>query len=317
MSLSGFISNTLAGMKSLAKVAILARGNQCRPRKRERPLVVLGNGPSLTETVTGHAAALEKCDLMAVNFFANTDLFTQLRPRWYVLADPHFFIGAATDPNVARLLERISTLTSWPMTILIPAKGPSLHLDAPNPHITVLRFNAIGAEGPQWLTHRLFDAHLAMPRPRNVLIPSIMLGIFLGYTTIYAAGADHSWMRTLSVTDDNRVVSVQPHFYADNDKEQQRVTSVYSGLRLHQVVESFAIAFKAYHDIADYAARRGVEIFNSTPEVSSTHSPANLSANETTGNTHKRNTARQQSDGVSHRLRPFAAPDVHQPPSTA
>lgn len=265
MSLSSFISSAAAAVKGTAKVLLQSRRVTIPREERKRPLVVLGNGPSLSDTIASSADALRRCDLMAVNFFANTDEFLRLRPRWYVLADPHFFTGAATDPNVKRLLERIVTLTTWPMTLLVPARGPRLTLPAANPCVSVAGFNAVGVEGPDWLCHRLFRADRAMPRPRNVLIPSIMLGIALGYTTIYIAGADHSWMRTLSVTDDNEVVSVQPHFYADNAEEHSRVTSVYSGIRLHQVVESFAIAFKAYHDIARYAIERNVKIFNVTP----------------------------------------------------
>lgn len=264
MSLSSALSSAAAALKAGVKTALLSRRVSIPREKRERPLVVLGNGPSLTDTIASYSAALEQCDLLAVNFFANTDEFVRLRPRWYVLADPHFFTGAESDPNVKRLLERIATLTIWPMTLLVPSRGPGLPLPSVNPHVTVTRFNAVGAEGPDWLTHTLFRANRAMPRPRNVLIPSIMLGIALGYSVIYVAGADHSWMRTLSVTDDNVVVSVQPHFYADNTEEHQRVTSVYSGVRLHEVVESFAIAFKAYHDIARYAASRGVTIYNAT-----------------------------------------------------
>lgn len=265
MSLSHSITSAAAALKAIAKTALLSRHVAIPRQKRERPLVVLGNGPSLTETIEGYFTELQQCDLMAVNFFANTEEFLRLRPRWYVLADPHFFTGAETDPNVKRLLERIATLTSWPMTLLVPSSGPRLRLPAANPFVTLTRFNAVGAEGPDRLTHALFRANRAMPRPRNVLIPSIMLGIALGYNVIYVAGADHSWMRTLSVTDDNVVVSVQPHFYADNTQERDRVTSVYSGVRLHEVVESFAIAFKAYHDIARYAASRGVTIYNATP----------------------------------------------------
>lgn len=265
MSLSHSITSAAAGIKAIAKTALLSRHVAIPREKRERPLVVLGNGPSLTETIGGCSTELQQCDLMAVNFFANTEEFLRLRPRWYVLADPHFFTGAESDPNVKRLLERIATLTSWPMTLLVPSRGPGLPLPSDNPHVTVTRFNAVGAEGPDRLTHALFRANRAMPRPRNVLIPAIMLGVALGYSIIYVAGADHSWMRTLSVTDDNVVVSVQPHFYADNTQERERVTSVYSGVRLHEVVESFAIAFKAYHDIARYAASRGVTVYNATP----------------------------------------------------
>ena len=104
-----------------------------------------------------------------------------------------------------------------------------------------------------------------MPRPRNVLIPSLMVGLRMGYRRIVIVGADHTWTRTLSVDDQNRVVSIQPHFYKDNDKEQERVASVYRDVRLHEVLGSMAIAFRSYHAIADYAARCDVSILNATP----------------------------------------------------
>lgn len=106
---------------------------------------------------------------------------------------------------------------------------------------------------------------MAMPRPRNVLIPSLMLAIAMGYAEIVVVGADHTWMQTLSVTDDNEVVSVQPHFYNDGKEEQARVRHEYRNYRLHQIVESFAVAFKSYHDIANFATSRGVSIINATP----------------------------------------------------
>ena len=106
-----------------------------------------------------------------------------------------------------------------------------------------------------------------MPRPRNVLIPSIMAGIRLGYRRIVIVGADHTWTRTLSVDEQNRVISIQPHFYKDNNAEHERVASVYEGLRLHDVLGSMTITFRSYHHIADYAAHIGVEILNASAET--------------------------------------------------
>ena len=104
-----------------------------------------------------------------------------------------------------------------------------------------------------------------MPRPRNVLIPSIMLGIALGFSTIYVAGADHSWTRTLSVDDDNRVVSIQPHFYKEDEREEKRVRKDYMNYPLHMILQSFYVAFRSYFTIARYARHRSVKIFNITP----------------------------------------------------
>ena len=88
----------------------------------------------------------------------------------------------------------------------------------------------------------------------------------MGYRQIYIVGADHSWTRTLDVDSENRVVSVQPHFYKEDEKERQRVTALYKTIPLHQMLESLTTAFRSYHVIADYANRAGYEIYNSTPQ---------------------------------------------------
>lgn len=262
------LSNAGASVKTLVKIALGSR-----PLKRITspeasaglPLVVLGNGPSLNDTIAEDRDALDRFPLLAVNFFATAEVFTELRPEYYVVADPHFFEPEPSG-NVLRLRESLARV-DWPMTLFIPASSRSLagRLTAGNPSITVALFNMTAAEGFEALENIAFDTRLGMPRPRNVLIPSLMIAIWLGFKTIYVAGADHSWMQTLAVNDRNEVVSVQPHFYKEAPDEEARVTQVYRGVRLHDVVRSFYVAFKSYFTIRRYALRRGVRIINITP----------------------------------------------------
>ena len=86
-----------------------------------------------------------------------------------------------------------------------------------------------------------------------------------GFRRIYIAGADHTWSRTLEVDDQNRVVSVQPHFYKDNDSEKSRVSATYSNFRLHDILLSLHIAFRSYHQIRAWSEPRGIAIYNITP----------------------------------------------------
>lgn len=259
-----------ATLKSLAAVALKAR--KPAPREKEapqRPLLILGNGPSLNQTLQTQREAMENYDLLAVNFAAKTPLFTELKPAHYVLADPHFFEGG-DDPNVQQMWQALEA-AEWPLTLHLPvsmAKHTRAVKWAEKGSMWRLRpFNMIAAEGFPSVSRILFDRGLAMPRPRNVLIPSIMAGIRLGYRRIVIVGADHTWTRTLSVDEQNRVISIQPHFYKDNNAEHERVASVYEGLRLHDVLGSMTIAFRSYHHIADYAAHIGVEILNASVET--------------------------------------------------
>lgn len=254
-------STMVQSLKGLAKIALSRRnGDAVTPQRRDIPLVILGNGPSLKTTLEQHAAVLESTPLMAVNFAANTPEFFALRPEFYVIADPHF--ANTADTNVRKLFENFCKV-EWPLTLLVPY---SIHLpEITNKNITVIRFPAVGIEGARWLRHLAISHRLGMPRPRNVMVCAIMCGIWLGFKEIYITGADHSWTRTLSVSDSNEVVTIQPHYYEEPSGEKERITSVYHDIRLHQILESFSIAFRAYHDIRDYADANSIRIYNATP----------------------------------------------------
>lgn len=264
MKVSELLSRTSATIRSVAKCALLSRRVSLADVHPRGPLVIMGNGPSLNTTIDRSMALLKAADTMAVNFACLAPVFTDIRPRFYILADPLFF--GDSHPRIADFRAAMAAV-DWPMTLLVPhARRRSVpRAVTDNPSITVMTYNFVGIEGFAAFERVAYRMGLGMPRPRNVLIPAIMAGIQLGYREIYVAGADHSWMQTISVDDDNHVISVQPHFYKDDEREQRRVDTTYRGLRLDQVVESFAIAFRSYHGVRRYADARGVKVFNSTP----------------------------------------------------
>lgn len=265
MSMQKFLSNLGATAKGAFKLAVLSRKVTLKAGRHDKPIVILGNGPSLNTTLAEQRAGLAECDLMAVNFAANAPVFAELKPQYYILADPFFFSGKEVD-NLVRLRTNLRQV-DWPMTLLVPADmcKKAEALVGENANITLQTFNAIGVEGFAWFRNLAYGSRRGMPRPRNVLIPAIMCGLWLGYDSVYIAGADHSWMQTIYVDDNNHVVSVQPHFYSDSEQERARVYAEYEGYRLHDIVYSFYVAFKAYHDIKAFADRRHVSIVNITP----------------------------------------------------
>ena len=187
---------------------------------------------------------------------------------YYTLADPHFFTENLHD-NVKKMWENISRV-DWNMIIFVPYKisfkGEWIRLVRPNVNLRIVRYNTTPVEGFNWVENIFYKIGLGMPRPRNVLIPSIMLGLDMHFKNIYIAGADHSWTRTLSVDDDNHVVSIQPHFYKENEKEEKRVKTEYMNHKLHDIMYSFYVAFRSYHTIERFTKHIGANIWNITPD---------------------------------------------------
>lgn len=260
----GFGMRLVKTLKGLVKLLYATHKVHYQREERKRPLVILGNGPSLKATLDEHIGFIkEHADAMAVNFAANTPEFKEVRPEYYILADPHFFQNP-DDPNVSKLLDNLRSV-DWNMTLFIPFAARGNCPLQNNGYLVVEYYNAVGIEGFDRFKYRAWKSRRGMPRPRNVLIPAIMTGIGLGYKEIYITGADHTWTATIRVDEHNHVHTNQAHFYREDEKEKQRIAEEYVSYPLHSILYSFYLAFKAYHEIARFAGFMGVEIYNATP----------------------------------------------------
>ncbi len=260
-SASGKLGATLA---SFIKIPIMSRRPSPKSRDRKDTIIIMGNGPSLRDAMEQDRDVLMAYPRLAVNLSALTPDFRDLRPDYYILADIAFFLKEKTG-KVPQLWEALRSV-DWQMTLFLPATARKMpEVKSLPANITLKFYNLTPAEGFRCVMHPLYDSGLAMPRPRNVLIPSIISSMREGFRKIVLIGADHNWSKTLWVTERNRVVSVQPHFYKDDDAELRRAEEIFKNVHIHDVYENYAIAFRSYFNVKAYADRRGVEILNATP----------------------------------------------------
>lgn len=253
-----------ASAASLAKIALMSGRPTKRSNQRNDTIIIMGNGPSLRTAMEEHRDVLMAHPRLAVNLSALTSDFIELKPQYYILADIAFFLNNKTG-KVPQLWEVLRGVT-WDMTLFLPTTARKMEEVKQLPaNVTVKYYNLTPAEGFHKLMYPIYKSGLAMPRPRNVLIPSIMSAMREGFKRIVLVGADHNWSKTLWVTDRNRVVSVQPHFYKDDDAELRRAEEIFKNVHIHEVYENYAIAFRSYFNVKWYAEREGVEILNATP----------------------------------------------------
>ena len=137
---------------------------------------------------------------------------------------------------------------------------------AANPHIKVYAYNTTPIEGFQNICDFIFDRGWGVPRPHNVLIPSIAMGLRLPFKKIYLAGADHSWLPEITVTDDNEVLMHQKHFYDQNQSQAAKVQKEdLNSAHLYTILYHMYVAFKSYFVLDAYARKKGKEVINVTP----------------------------------------------------
>lgn len=254
---------------SVVKIVLQSKLVTRLPGRFSNPdeLLILANGPSLKRTVEESADFVRGKTLLAVNFCVTSPMFEQLKPELYLIADPLFWI---VPEKREQLFRTMAEKTTWDMNFLVPARALKNKewqpLLAGNPHIRLYIYNTTPIEGFQGFCNWIFSKGWGVPRPHNVLIPSIAMGIRLPFKKIYLAGADHSWLPEITVTDDNVVLMHQKHFYDQNKSQAATVTqeNLHSA-RLYTILYHMYVAFKSYFVLEDYARSRGKEVINVTP----------------------------------------------------
>ncbi len=265
------LSKTLA---TLIKIIILSKCTHINKLKPKNPeLVILGNGPSFKSMYEKNADFLNGKDLICVNHFPSTELYQKLKPKYFITAAPDLY-----DENVEeefrirgeKLFKTIAEKTTWELDFIITTYAKKFkqwqNIIAQNKNIKVKFINTTPVEGFKNINHLLFRLNLGMPRPHNILIPSIFLGINAKYKTIYLWGADHSWLPEISVNDDNIPLVNQKHFYDSNSSKPKAFSQNGIGIKkLHEILKKFMLAFESYFVLKEYAESNKTKILNCTP----------------------------------------------------
>lgn len=254
---------------SMLKILLQSKWNTRLPQSFTHPeeLLILANGPSLNRTVQNSMPFVRQKTLLAVNFCVSSPMFEELRPELYLIADPLFWI---VPEKRVQLFQGLAEKTTWPMTLFVPARARKnkewQKMLAGNPNIQLCIYNTTPIEGFQPFCNWVFRKGLGVPRPHNVLIPSIAIGLRLPFRKIYLAGADHSWLPEITVTDDNVVLMHQKHFYDQNKSQAATVKQEnLNSARLYTILYHMYVAFKSYFVLEAYARKLGKEVINVTP----------------------------------------------------
>lgn len=226
-------------------------------------IVVIGNGPSANEFL--EKTYREKyIDSMALNFFGIDNMFFVIKPNYYCFADQNVFNSKAI-PFVVKekyeLLLNSLAKVDWNMTIFIPSdfKNSKFIEDIKNLNLTILRFNITPLQSNGFFVNKIMDLGWGMTTSESVIISAIILAINLNYKEILLTGVEHSWVKELKVTMENKVTFMLRHFY----KSDKRYDIAYS---MAEFILSQYRLFKSHDKVAKYAKFKNVKILNTTKE---------------------------------------------------
>jgi hypothetical protein len=234
-------------------------------RQRSKALI-LGNGPSLRDDLATveRIATSGAVDFWCVNFFANADAYSSLKPTNYVIADPGHWQSDVTEQlkeDREQFLERVTRITDWSVLFHFPYSAKGTEFVARlirNKHIAIRFFNETAVVcRSKAVLFWLYRRELAMPACQNVLVPALFLTILSGYDKVGIVGADHSWHRDILVRD-GVVMLRDPHFY-DSDVELKPFYK--NGTETFSMAEIFRIWSKVFtqYDLL-YAFARAMRV---------------------------------------------------------
>ena len=257
---------------SVVKIIILSKWfvSFGQHRAGEKECVILGNGPCLNEDLEKYFNFVSSRKKFCVNFFALSDNYEFIKPEYYVLAAPEFWMKDTTDylkNERTKLGERFVSKTTWPMKLFMPFASKKSELCTKvmsNKNIELVYFNNTPVEGLSGIIHLLFKANLGMPRPHNVLIPTIYLAMNTGFKKIIILGADHSWHEGIKVDSSNKPTVNHEHFY---DKHEVRMPMYKLDGRqyfIHDIFRKLHYAFKGYFILSSYSEYMEVKILNAS-----------------------------------------------------
>ncbi len=241
-------------------------------QSKNKSVIILANGPSLSKSLPS-LTPKKNLDYICVNNFTNTEDFVRLKPKHYVVVSEQFYnVGNSIKENNHResMIESLINKTTWPLVFHCPvsAKKHSAFIDRikKNKLISINYFNTTPIEGFKWFKILAFRLGLGSPRPHNVLIPSLLIAINTGFKKVILIGADHSWLKDISVNDNNEALVNQKHFYdANTSKPEIMRNKGVQPRKLHEILQKFVYSFSSYFDLREFATSRNVDIYNATP----------------------------------------------------
>jgi hypothetical protein len=245
------------------QLRLFNRLNMLEWKKPNAALRILGNGKSLNEVLDRLEG--EVVDYMVMNRHVLSENYPVLKPRYYILADPHFF----DHPEGLALIAKIKAGTTWPMILFVPSWRKVIKkvnkAFAGSSTITVVPFNAMEYKGFKPVKYFLYRHNLSCPTVRNVLSAAIYTGICMKYRIIELYGVEHSWPKYLSVNESNEVCLENPHFFDTGEAEIKTWKELFGkDEKLYQVLRMYADMFEAYLELEEFAEQNSVEVLNCT-----------------------------------------------------
>jgi hypothetical protein len=241
--------------------------------------VIIGNGPSCQQFLEKHLSFLSGKSIFCVNAFATSEYFVQVKPQFYVFADPAYWSKNEFSPLKSVLFntyENLKNGVDWKLFLMFPVIAKewnfAINLPTENPNIEIVYFNSWNDDSTLNKFEK-YKANLEMPVCQTVTIPTLFLSLNLGFKSNFLVGVDMSLHECVSVNSENVVCIREKHFY---DVEKTILKPFYRDIdsintpneiiKMDELFHRFSVMFKGFMELEDYSKFLNAKVYNLSPE---------------------------------------------------
>lgn len=240
-----------------------------------KEIMIIGNGPSLSDSVSKYLENIKSKDCIVVNQFASTSLYDVLKPNIYLLADPaYFYVPDHLTGLVWNTIHDIHDKTVWPLRLIVPLSArstPTIDFLCDNKNIQIDYYNNRNQDVGKMDKFEAWDRNYIAPPAQTVLNTALYLALFWRYENVFLIGADSSFFEDLRIDQDsNDICSVDSHFYKKKNEETNDEQSkkekylIRKDITLHELIFRYGKMFEGYYELARYAEYKGIKVYNAS-----------------------------------------------------
>ena len=237
--------------------------------KNKKKSIIICNGPSLSKDIIWLSNNQSKFEISVVNYFANTNYFPSIQPKFYFLADPIFWrknVSSSVSKDNKKLFDNLKKV-HWEMTIICPEKGfSSIRKKINNKYIKLEKLRHWSIDFKSKLVS-IFSINLNLTTPlfATVAVMALWYLISRKRKVIYLYGIDYSFFKEYFVDQTtNKIFNSFPHFYK-NTKAQDNADEKYKNVskkKMNTIMYKNWLAFEQIYLLSEVAKKKKIKIFN-------------------------------------------------------
>ena len=221
--------------------------------------LILGNGPSLKESIKNIDQSMDSLDVFVVNAFNKSNDFKTIKPNNYCILDSGYLNLSLTRVDLNNnILQTINDLNNidWNMKLYLPLShtGSYFEKNINSSFIQIIHFSNYPFKS--LLRFYFVKSGLGIIGGKNVINACLSIAITKKYKDIYLAGIDHSWLDEVLV-DEIGTHKIERHSYDDETKKVY-----HKKIELGLGLISLGKLLIDYHDIKKYSVFMKTNIFH-------------------------------------------------------